>query len=143
MERVDDQLIFRQPHLAEEMAGKSDPLDREPAAAPDLHVDDAQGERDSHATLEHFVQEAVAGVVVVRLVAAEAELVEEVGVHAANPALGNRPGGQTRLDTLGESVEQAQVAALVEVGILLPRYRQSGPDQVDRLLRDEPSQERA
>ena len=143
MERVDHQLAFCQPYLAEKMAGKSDALDREPAAAPDLHVDDAQGERDSQASLEHFVQEAVARVVVVRLIAAEPELVEQVRVHAADPAFRDRPGWQTRLDALGEAVEHAQIAALVEVGILLTRHRQRGPREVDRFLRDEAPQEPA
>src|SRR5205085_7259239 len=78
VERIDHQLPFREPHLAEEVAGKADALDVEPAAPAHLHVDDAERERDAGAPVEDLVEEAVARVVVVVVIAAEAELVEEV-----------------------------------------------------------------
>src|SRR5205823_1177627 len=102
VERVDDEFSFREPHLAEEMAGKADALDIQPAALPHLDVDDAERERDARASIEHLVEEAVARIVVVVVIAAEAQLVEEVRVDPADAALRRGSRRQSRLDAFGQ-----------------------------------------
>ena len=61
--------------------GKFTPSIRRPARRADLHVDDRQRDRNAGAAIEHFVQAAVARILVLIAVADEPQLVEEVGVE--------------------------------------------------------------
>ncbi len=70
----------RRPHRATrtmKWPGSPTPSTRQAGAPPDLHVDGGERDGDAGAAVEHVVQEAVARVVVVLAVAAEALLVEE------------------------------------------------------------------
>ena len=56
----------------QEVAGHADAVQLQPAPPPDLEHDDAEGDRDAEMAVEHVVEERVARVAVVGLVAAEA-----------------------------------------------------------------------
>ena len=65
----------------QEVAGEVDALHRQPGAPRHLHVDQRQRDRDPGAALEHLVEEAVARILVVHLVADEAHLAEKILVQ--------------------------------------------------------------
>ena len=95
MERVDDQIFrIRQPvprrAAEQEVAGEVDALDGQPGAPRHLHVDQRQRDRDPGAPIEHLVEEAVARILVVHLVADEAQLAEQIVVqrHHLRVAIG-------------------------------------------------------
>ena len=56
-------------------------FETQPGAAADLEVDDGEADRNAEPPVEHLVQEAVARIVVVLAVAAEAELLVEIRVE--------------------------------------------------------------
>ena len=124
MERIDHELAAVELHLAEEMAGKADAVDAQAAAAADLHEDDAERQRNSRPPIEDFIEKAVARVVVVVAIPAVPELVEQVAVQASDLAFRARARRQTVLHACGQPIEQAQVMALVELGIFLARHSQ-------------------
>ena len=72
------------------MAGEVDPFEPQAGAAPDLEVDHREADRNAEPAIEHLVQEAVARIVVVIAVAAEAELLVEVGVERGDLRRGRR-----------------------------------------------------
>src|SRR5206468_11391671 len=76
VEGIDDQVVdaLLANRANEEMAGKVDPLEPDTGSAPDLDVDDGEADWNPGTAVEHFVQEAVARVVVVVAVAAESQL---------------------------------------------------------------------
>ena len=100
----------------EEVAGQSDALHGHAGAPPHLHVDQGERDRDADAPLQHLVDVAVTGVVVVALVAGEAEVVEEEvaeGVGGAEGGIavdGARRGPRQR-------VEEPNLASEVEIGV--------------------------
>ena len=133
MERIDDQ-IFRigqaAPRAAaqQEVSGKVDPFDRQPGAPRHLDVEQRQRDRNAGAAVEHGVEEAVARVLVVGLVAGELQLFEEIrverdhlgvalGVHVVR-RVGRRFGAREPARRFpAEVVEPIEVAAGVELGI--------------------------
>ena len=62
----------------EEVAGKADAPGPDARPPRDLAVNEGQGDRDAELSIEDVGQEAIPGIVVVLLVAAEAERVEDV-----------------------------------------------------------------
>ena len=67
------------------MSGKVDPLDVHAGPPRDFHVDQRQRDRDAGPAIEHLVQEAVARILVVHVVADEVQLVEQVVVERHHP----------------------------------------------------------
>jgi hypothetical protein len=77
-ERVDDSLAVPD----QKMPGCADPGGVLPEPGGDGEVEDREGDRNAATTFDHMVQTAVADVVIIRFVAAKAELPEEqVGEH--------------------------------------------------------------
>jgi len=74
-ERVDQHAAPFHP-LHEEMSGEADPHHRQAQARGDFGVDEAQRDRDAGVAVEHFVEKAVARILVALRVAREAELAE-------------------------------------------------------------------
>ena len=72
----------------EKVAREVDALEPQPGPPADVHVDDRQRDRNAGAPHQHVVDEAVAGIVVVRLVAVEPEILEQVVVQGGDPILG-------------------------------------------------------
>ena len=83
-----------------------------------------QGDRDAGAAIDHVVEVAVAGVVVLLDVAAEALLLEQVAVERHDRALGARLVVEPLPERDAHLVEAHQVGADVEVGVLLGRDEQ-------------------
>ena len=86
MMRVDDQIarvrrIRRRTAAQQKVPGKVDALDVDAGAPRDLHVDERQRDRNAGAPIEHVVQEAVARILVLDVVADEPLLVEQVVVE--------------------------------------------------------------
>ncbi len=83
VERIDDQIVpvDRARRAHQEVAGKVDAGDLEAGAARDFHVDHRETDRDPSPPVEHFVEKAVARVLVVLTVAGEALFVEQVLVE--------------------------------------------------------------
>ena len=115
--------------------GKPTPSTRSPSARARLDEHDCQRDRDAGAADEHVVQEAVARVVVVLLVAAEATLAEEVAGHGADRLVGGRPGRQARGGGRGERVELGEVRLRLELGIPDARDRQRRATEIRRVTR--------
>lgn len=122
------------PH--EKVTWKSDAVDLEPDPPPDRHHDHGEGDGNAEPAVEHLVQVAVAGVVVARLVAAEAELAEEVGIH--DLGLLPRPAhlGDRRAEALRDGVEAREVARDVEAWIGVRSDRESDPLDRRVILRE-------
>ena len=101
------------------MAGEVDPFEPQSGAAPDLEIDQGEADRDAEAPVEHLVQEAVAGIVVVIAIAAEPELFVEVGVERRDPHRGRRPlmALEPSGRRLAHPLEAQQVRRRVERGI--------------------------
>jgi hypothetical protein len=76
--------------------------------------------------LQHAVQVAVPGVVVVVDVAGEAELLEEETVEQAQPLHRRGIGGDARLQPRGERVDLAEHALRVERRVFVVRDRDRG-----------------
>ena len=76
-ERIDDHRPLAPVDAQEEVPRKPDARGGHVGAAGDLEGDDRERDRDAGAAVEHVVEEAVAGVVVVVLVAVEADLLEQ------------------------------------------------------------------
>ena len=62
----------------DEMAGESDAVEREPGALPDEQIDQRERDRDAEPRLDDVGQQRVVHVVIIRLVAAQADLMCEV-----------------------------------------------------------------
>ena len=121
------------------MPGKIHPFEPQPGAAPDFEVDDGEADRDAEPAIEHFVEEAVARVVVMIAVAAEPELLVKVGVERREPDRGRR--AFVALEPSGgrfpHALEAQQIRGGVERGILdsgngQRRRRQGFPRLVQR-----------
>ena len=99
-----------------------------------LDVQRRERDRDAGAAVEHVVQEAVAGVVVVLGVAAEALLVEEVAVQRLHAPRGAARLEPRRARRAPISSSRAQVARDVELGVLLAGDEERGLGQVHLLV---------
>ena len=134
MEGIDDERVaaqrcagMRSGHrrAQQKVPGEIDPGDAQPGAAGDLEVDDREADRDAGAARQHFVEEAVARIVVALAVAGEAELVVEELVEGAKGVfrrLAARP--QARRCRIAHLVEQREVGRRIEPGILDPSDRE-------------------
>src|SRR6266699_1382447 len=107
------------PHT--EMAGQADPLDLQAHPAADLHDQDREGDRDTELAIEDVVEAAVARVVVVVGIAAEARFVEQEVTQSLERAA---PIAELRRGRAGrELVESRERVLRHQVGILDPRNR--------------------
>jgi hypothetical protein len=107
---------------------QADALDGQAHAPSDLHRDHRERDRDSESPNQHVVEKAVARVVVLLAVAAEALLLEEEAPQAVQRA---PPPERARAGALGEVVEPGEPGPRVEVGILDAGDREPGPTEVD------------
>src|SRR5262245_56397480 len=78
VERIQQNLRVTEPGPGNEMSREADALDVEPEPLAHLHQHEAQRDRYAQAAVQHVVEEAVAGVVIVVPIAGEALLDEEV-----------------------------------------------------------------
>ena len=77
IEGVDEEWAFRGLVLDDEVAREAHPLNIQAGVSGDLHVDDGKGDGYADLPVYYVVEEAVAGVVVLLLVASEAFFVEK------------------------------------------------------------------
>ncbi len=130
VERIDDQVVvcaagFRR-GTHEEVPGKIHPFELHAGAPADLEIHDRQADRNSDPAVEHFVEEAVARIVVVLAVAAEAELFVEIRIQRGDrrarvdPLLPVKPSGRR----FTHPFEPLQVRRTVQRGILDAGNRQ-------------------
>ena len=107
VERVDDEDVVGQPRrrrerrAQEEVSGEVHAGDAQAGAARDLEVDHREADRDAGAAIQHFVQKAVARIVVAIAVSAKPLLVVEVLVERADRIL------ERDLDRQGRSGAEA------------------------------------
>src|SRR5262249_9498929 len=131
-EAIDEERTLRSWGTDQEVARKSDSIQGDAEAPADLDGDDGERDGDSRAAFEDVVQEAVARVVVVVPVAAEAPFPEEVAGEEARGGVGSAAGGQTRSQAVGERVERAERSGGIEVGIPDARDLQCGTREIAR-----------
>ena len=141
VERVDDQVFgVGQPPAGrtsqQEVSWEIDALYVQARAPRHFHVEQRQRNRDAGAALQHLVEEAVAGILVLVLVADEVQLVEQVFVerHHACIAIGVHPrrrfarhdgrGGHADAGLASERVELIEIRAGIELRVLDPRDHQ-------------------
>ena len=118
-ERVDEDLGV-DPVAEEEVAGQADAGDGHADPATHLHGEHGQRDGDAQVAVEHVVEVAVGGVVVVVLVADEALVDEEVVQEAVE---------RGRAAACGEVVQPRQEVVGVDAGVGVGR--EHGPGQVE------------
>src|SRR5207245_1266835 len=89
VKRIDDD-VFAGARPNEKVPGEVHAFEAESRAAPDLEIDGGQADRNAEPAIEHFIQEAVARVVVVLAIAAESELFVQVRVERRDVRRGAR-----------------------------------------------------
>ena len=141
VERIDDQILRERQAAAgrtaqEKMTGEVDALDVEPRAPRDFHIQQRERNRDPGSAVEHLVEKAVAGILVLNLVADEAQLLEQVFVehHDARVAIRidarrrvarqDGRGRHAHLRLAAERVELIEVGPGVEFRVLDARDHQ-------------------
>src|SRR5215472_11825364 len=130
VEGVEEDLRVAQTRPRDEMAGQPDALDGEAEALAHLHEDEAQGDGNTLAAVEHVVEEAVARIVVVVAVAREALLHEEILAQAMEAS--ELVGGAARaVDSAGEAVQALEVGVGIEAWVLPARDGEGGSAEID------------
>src|SRR5262249_56660545 len=97
------------------------PVQREAERTPDLDGEDGQRDREPGTAVEDVVEEAVARVVVVRAIAPEAALLEEIPREQAGGFVRREAGRELRAEPRGQQVEGLQGGRRVEIGMPDPR----------------------
>ena len=101
----------------DEVPGQADAVDRQTGAAAHVDIDDGEGNRDADLALQHLVQKAVARVVVVPAVAAQAVFLEETGIEAGNDAMRLELHAQAARNRFRHAVEALQAVIDIQIGI--------------------------
>src|SRR5947199_382170 len=78
VEGIEQHVLAGDARARDEVPGQADTLHLEPEAAPDLDQDQRERDGDAEAAIEHLVEVAVPGVVVLLRVPREALLLEEI-----------------------------------------------------------------
>jgi hypothetical protein len=116
------------------MPGKRHSVERHAEPARDFHLHHRQRDRIAEPALEHFVDVAVARVVVLVVVAGVTKFLEQMAVdrlHLQRPAF-------DRIDLLaqmrGVALQQGVVQVRIEIGIFVACDQQRGAEQRHRLV---------
>ena len=122
-------------HAHQKVSRKRDALHFDPGPVRHLHVDQRERDRNAEPSLEDDVQEAVAEVVIVPVVAGKALVLEQQSVERDQSGADRPPGNPAHpCARLGaEPIERLHVRPGVEGGILQPGDDQRGAGQVDGL----------
>ena len=123
---IQHQHAAAQTHAHEEVPGERDALDRQADAPAELHVEDRHRDRHAGTAIDHFIEIAVARVVVILGVAPVAELFVQKLVEQRHDAVfaGCR-GREARAQPRRHPFDFADVALDVEVGIGVLRDQQA------------------
>ena len=124
MEGVDEEGAGGHLHAHDEVPRQPHALDLEPGPARDLHVDGRQRDRDAGLPVEDVAEVAVARVVVLLGVAAEALLLEQVAVEGHDRPLRARLLLEAAAQGDAHLVEADEVGPHVEALVLLRRDEQ-------------------
>jgi hypothetical protein len=116
------------------MGREANPAERQTGPPADLDDDQRQRDRDPEPPVEHLVQVAVAWVVVVGGIAAEALLAEQQRIQLGQLSFGRRLAPEALAQRLAQPIELIQVLAQVEVRVLLDRDQQRGARDVNLAL---------
>ena len=141
MERIDDQplLVITAmrilQHAHQEVPGKVDAFGAQSGAPRHFDVDQRQGDRQAFLPIHDFVQAAVARVVILLAIAAEAELTEQVAVHCID-ARGNRRVvagilGDEVKGRVAHQVQAIQVRARIQAWVLEACHQEGRGRQID------------
>ena len=116
----------------EKVAGEVHAVHPDAGAARDFDVDHRQGNRNAGAAIEHLVQEAVSGVVVVAGVSGETLIIEEELVEGIDRPAGADPlgCGQAVRRGLAHRFQARQVGGGVQTGIAEARDEQGRRGQI-------------
>ncbi len=134
VERVHDQhaVFHRQPH--QEMAGEGNAFQRQAEPARDLDLHQGQRDRVAQAALEHLVEVAVARVVVLVVVAAVTDLVEQVVVDGGHLERPFADGVHFHPQVVGVGLQHAVVLGRVQLRVFVAGDQQGGRQQRQRLV---------
>ena len=116
----------------DEVAGEADAGHRHVEAIGDGEIDDGEGDGDALAGGDHLVDAAIAGVVVVRLVAGEALFAEEEFVEDLEAFDGVVLHAHAGVDFGGVGVEDVEEGTRVEIGKLNAAEFEGG--QIERCV---------
>jgi hypothetical protein len=125
----DDAFLERQAH--EEVSRKRNALQRHAQALRELDLHDGERYRIAEAAIQYVVQVAVARVVVVLVVAAETEFVEQKTVDAAQLRRFGISAAQQLAQAKGIGQQAGLLGGGVEFGILVLGDEQCGGEQGD------------
>ena len=96
----------------------------------DLHIEDGEGDGDADFSVNYIVEEAVTGVVILFLVAAEAFFVEEDVVEGLDGGHDGVVGG-VGADALAEVFDYLEVVGDIKVRVLGMGDEEGGTREVD------------
>src|SRR6185436_18084194 len=117
-----------------EVARESNAVNRESDSSGDLHVDYGQRDRYSCTPVYHFVQIAVARVVIVIDVSPESQLIEESGVDCGDEVERGFRDPRLLASEIGYPVELVEVEGCFNARILLGRDQEGCLGQVNSLV---------
>ena len=100
------------------MPRQSDSRYRLTKAARDFDIDHRERDRDSGAAIQNIVEAAIAGIVVIDFVAAEAEIPEKVVVRTRPQTRGHRRKGKLGLRFRTQCVQNHQKGPWIQIGRL-------------------------
>ena len=130
VEGIEQHVLAGDPRARDEVPGQSDTLHLEAEAAPHLDQDQRERDGDAQAAIEHLVEVAVPGIVVLLRVPREALLLEQILPQPVEPLERiRRPAHRRR--ALGEGGEAAEIGVDVEIGVLTPGDDEGGARQID------------
>ena len=131
VERVDEGGVKAVVVADDEMAWQADAVDGLGEAAGDFDIDGRESDGNAEAGFENAVEATVGGIVIVGLIAAEAEFAEEPGVGFGDEAGAVGEVGDAVGNGGGVAVEFAEARAGVEIGIFDAGEFEGGAVEVD------------
>ena len=134
MERIDERGINAIVIAHHEMPGQADAAHRLAEPARDLHINQRKRDGNAGARREHFVQAAIASVVIIARVAVEAQFFEQIVIRGGYEIRRRtrRPSGARQFRGVG--IQQSEKRLDRQPGKLNRRQLECGLIQIDVLL---------
>ena len=141
MERVDEDRGIVSTDADHEVSRQVHARHRQPEPLGDRQVERRERDGDAELAVEHFVQVAVAGVLIILDVASKPFLDEQHPVDLAEdvPHLGTL--GAAIPNAIGQVVDAREVGASIERGVGIARQLQAEPRQVGFVLAPKQAEE--
>ena len=115
----------------EKVPGEGNAFERQPDAPPEFHVQHGERDRYAGASVDDFVQIAVARVVVVLGIAGKAELLEHIGIQREQLFFRCPASAKTRAQHLRQALQGGKVGIDIEIRVGVLGDHQAGTREID------------